>query len=92
MPLVSYPRRLRELAEADPDRPAVTCDEVTLTRAGLEVEGTRLAHHLATLGVGQGDFVTVALPNSVDWVVGYVAIWKLGATPQPVSSRLPQRE
>ena len=92
MPLVSYPRRLRELAEADPDRPAVTCDEVTLTRAGLEMEGTRLAHHLATLGVGQGDFVTVALPNSVDWVVGYVAIWKLGATPQPVSSRLPQRE
>ena len=36
--------------------------------------------------------VTVALPNSLDWFVAVVALWKLGATPQPVSARLPRRE
>lgn len=36
--------------------------------------------------------VTVAVPNSVDFFIAYVAAWRLGATPQPISSRLPQRE
>ena len=43
-------------------------------------------------GVGVGDFVTVALPNSVDWFVAYLGCWKLGAVPQPVSAKLPARE
>ncbi len=32
------------------------------------------------------------MPNSIDWFVAYVAAWRLGATPQPISWRLPQRE
>ena len=40
----------------------------------------------------RGDFVTVALPNSIAFIEACYAIWKLGATPQPVSSRLPQAE
>ena len=39
-----------------------------------------------------GDMITVALPNSVDWFVAFAAAWKIGATPQPVSSRLPRPE
>ncbi|TVR27837.1 MAG: acid--CoA ligase [Ilumatobacter sp.] len=92
MPQISFPRRLRELADAAPDRPAVTCGSEQLTRAELEAAGEHLAHDLAARGVGFGDFVTVALPNSVEWFVSYVAIWKLGAVPQPVSAKLPARE
>ncbi|MGZ4758827.1 MAG: AMP-binding protein [Acidimicrobiales bacterium] len=92
MPLVSYPRRLRDLAAAGPDRPAVTCGDDTITRAQLELRADRLARELAADGVGPGDMVTIALPNSVDWFVAVVATWKLGAVPQPVSSRLPERE
>src|SRR4051812_49379535 len=36
--------------------------------------------------------VTIALPNSIEFVAAVLAAWKLGATPQPVSSRLPRRE
>ena len=36
--------------------------------------------------------VTIAAPNSIDWFVAYCAAWRLGAVPQPISSRLPQRE
>ena len=36
--------------------------------------------------------VTIALPELVDWFVAAVACWKLGAIPQPVSSRLPGAE
>ena len=90
--MISFPQRLQDFAVADPNRPAVTCAGTTLTRAELEASGNRLARDLAARGVGNGDFVTVALPNSIDWVITYVACWKLGAIPQPVSAKLPARE
>jgi len=90
--MVSFPHRLADLAAKAPDRAAVVCGTHTLTRSELEHAANRMAHDLAQRGVGHGDFVTVALPNSVDWFVAYVAIWKLGAVPQPVSAKLPARE
>jgi bile acid-coenzyme A ligase len=92
MPVVSFPRRLADLAAAQPERPAVTCGDRSVSRAGLEAWADRLARHLRALGVEQGDMVTIALPNSLEWFVAFVAAWKLGAIPQPVSSRLPPRE
>jgi len=58
----------------------------------LEPRTNRLAHTLARLGVGQDDFVTIGLPNGIAFYETCIAAWKLGATPQPISSRLPARE
>ena len=80
------------LAAADPDRPAVSCDGRTLTRGELESSTNRLARAYAELGVRQGDYVTIALGNSIEWVLATVATWKLGAVPQPLSARLPDAE
>lgn len=90
--ILSFPARLHALAKERPDAPAVTCNDVTLARAQLESRSTRLARELRSYGIGEGSFVTVAVPNSVDWFVAYVACWKLGAIPQPVSAKLPGRE
>lgn len=92
MPIVSFPARLESLAVADPDRLAVSCGVDSLTRRELQSAGTRLARELQRLGVEHGDFVTVAVPNSTDWFVAYVACWMLGAVPQPTSAKLPPRE
>ncbi len=89
---MSFPARLQQLAADAPDAPAVTCDGHTLTRADLQRRAARLARDLQGRGVGEGDFVTVALPNSIEWFVGYLACWMLGAVPQPVSAKLPPRE
>ena len=80
------------LAAADPDRPALTCDGRTLTRGELESTTNRLARAYAELAVRQGDYVTIALPNSIEWVTATIAAWKLGAVPQPLSARLPDAE
>jgi len=90
--LVSFPAHLAALARAAPDRAAVTCGVSSVSRAELESLANRFARDLADRGVGHGDFVTVALGNSVDWFITYVACWKLGAIPQPVSAKLPARE
>jgi bile acid-coenzyme A ligase len=92
MAIVSFSRRLSDLAAQDPARPAVTCGTQNMSRADLEAAADGLARRLLADGVKLGDMVTIALPNSVYWVVAVVATWKIGAIPQPVSSRLPVRE
>ncbi|KUI00334.1 AMP-dependent synthetase [Mycolicibacterium acapulense] len=84
--------QVSRLAEAEPDAPAITCEGVTLTRGELDASTNRLARAYAELGVREGDYVTVVLPNSIEWVQAVLATWKLGAIPQPLSPRLPDAE
>lgn len=79
-------------AARDPDRPAVTHDDVTVSWSGLEARANRRARLFAARGVGEGDLVTIALPNGIEFYETSFAIWKLGATPTVVSSRLPDVE
>ena len=83
---------LRVLAEQDPDRPAITHEGRTVSRGELERRTNRLARAYAEMGVGQDDLVTIALPNGIEFYEAAIAAWKLGATPQPVSAKLPERE
>jgi bile acid-coenzyme A ligase len=80
------------LAAADPDAPAITCAGSTVTRRQLEQRTNRLARAYQELGVTPDSFVTIGLPNTVEFLEAAIAAWKCGATPQPVSSRLPARE
>jgi len=92
MPLVSHGRALGLLAERQPDRLAVVCGEERRSYRELESRSNQLARAYEQLGVGPGDLVTIALPNGVPFLEACAAIWKLGATPQPVSHRLPAKE
>jgi len=85
-------RIMRLLAEAKPNAKAITCEDVTLTRYQFELASNRMARAFEAEGVKVGDFVTLALPNSIDFYVALFACWKAGAVPQPVSHRLPRAE
>ena len=84
--------QMSRLAAESPQTPAVSHGDRTLTRGELDSLTNRLARAYAGLGVRQGDYVTIALPNSIEWVAATVATWKLGAIPQPLSARLPDHE
>jgi bile acid-coenzyme A ligase len=79
-------------AQADPDRAALTCGKVTLTRAEFVERVRRLAALFESRGVQQGSTVTIGLPNSIGLVESMFAAWALGAVPQPISDRLPPVE
>ena len=83
---------INDLANEKPDAVAITVEAQNITRLELELSTNRLARAYLQLGVKAGDFVTVMLPNSIEFYQACIAIWKLGATPQPVSSRLPLME
>ena len=90
--MISLGAKLKQLATLKPDAPAVSCGEATLTFGQFHALTNRAARGLAQKGVKFGDLVTLGLPNSTDFAVACWAIWKLGATPQPVAYRLPQAE
>ncbi|HEY9236800.1 MULTISPECIES: AMP-binding protein [Phenylobacterium] len=90
--MISLGAKLKQLAELKPDAPAVSCGDVTLTYDQFHKLSNRVARGLAAKGVKFGDLVTLGLPNSTDFAVACWGIWKLGATPQPISFRLPKGE
>jgi bile acid-coenzyme A ligase len=79
-------------AQRDPDHPAIVHEDRCVTRAELERRSNRLARAYQSLGVRAGDLVTITLPNCIGFFEACLAIWKLGATPQPISSKLPELE
>ncbi|NQX88500.1 MAG: AMP-binding protein [Halioglobus sp.] len=93
---VPYGSMMTRLAAEDPHRVALVDDgddgSIELTRADLEARANRLARAYAERGLSQGDVATIALPNGVDLVTACLAVWKLGAIPNPVSHRLPTAE
>lgn len=81
------------LAEQQPDATALVPPRgAPLTRAQLDARANRLARAYSGMGVAPGDLVTLALPNGAEFLAAALALWKLGALPQPISSRLPERE
>lgn len=79
-------------ADRDPDRPAVTMGDETISRRALDEWTNRLARAFQDKGVGRGDYVTIGLPNSIGFFAAVFATWKCGATPNPISWRLPTPE
>jgi len=92
MARMSIGRAIGWWAERDGDRPALTCEGHTVTRRELELQSNRLARAFAAMGVKQGEFVALSLPNGTGLIESALAATKLGAIVMPLSSRLPSAE
>lgn len=81
----TIPELIRRSVARRPDEIAVRdAAGALLSYAELDQRSDRLAGFLAANGVGQGDVVTVCLPNWWQTVVVFVAVSKLGAVVNPV--------
>ncbi len=69
---------------ATPDAPAVTAGESTLSYAEFDAAANRLAHVLLGVGAGPERVVALAVPRSLDLLVGMYAIVKTGAAYLPL--------
>jgi len=72
------------LAHEAPQQPAVIGAGAPLTYAALHARALSLAAGLRTLGLGAGDTVAAQLPNSIEFLVSYLAAGYLGATLQTI--------
>ncbi|GGR89989.1 hypothetical protein GCM10010252_31100 [Streptomyces aureoverticillatus] len=88
-PDVTVPELFERRAAAAPDAIAVSCDGVSLTYGELNMRANRLARALVERGARPEALVGLALPRSVDMVVGMLGIWKSGAGYVPIDPRYP---
>jgi len=80
-------------ADRHPQRTAVAYAEgESMSWGDLALRANARAKTLRDMGVRQGDMVTIALPNACNYYEFSFAVWKLGATPNFFSHRLPARE
>ncbi|HEV2371937.1 MAG TPA: AMP-binding protein [Streptosporangiaceae bacterium] len=68
-------------AQADPGRTAIVAGPRRLTYAEVDERADRLAAGLAQLGIAAGDRVVVQLPNSPEFVLCCLALFRAGALP-----------
>nr|WP_281423614.1 non-ribosomal peptide synthetase [Nocardia tengchongensis] len=74
---------------ANPDAAAVVSGTDTLSYAELDARSNQLARQLIAWGTGPGDQVALAMPRSVEFVIGLWAVTKAGAAFVPVDTRNP---
>jgi long-chain acyl-CoA synthetase len=74
------------------DKAALLWDGGKLTWSELDGFASGFARALATQGVAAGDRVAILLPNGVEFVVAFLAILKLGATPAPLNPLVKDEE
>jgi len=80
------------VADKVPTRSALVCGDQRATFAELEQRANRLAHYLASRGVGAGDHVGLYLYNCNEYLEGMLACFKLRAVPINVNYRYVQEE
>lgn len=80
---------IAESARRNPDAPAVSFGELTLTHAELDVRAEEFAHRLQPAGAGPDVIVPVLLERSVDLVVALLGVLKAGAAFMPLDPSLP---
>ena len=68
-------------------REALVCGGRRYSYADLEERANRLANHLASVGVGPGDFVGCYLPNHEAYIDTLLACFKIRAVPVNVNYR-----
>ncbi len=79
-------------ADAFADRTAVACGDRQVTYAELDERTSRLAHHLAGLGIGPGDHVGLYARNSIEALETLIAACKLRAAAVNINYRYVENE
>ncbi|MFE7594423.1 amino acid adenylation domain-containing protein, partial [Kitasatospora sp. NPDC057512] len=83
------PAVFEERAAATPEAVALVCGEEVLTYRELDARANRLAGRLVGAGVTRGAMVALALPRSVESVVGLLAVLKAGGVYLPLDAEYP---
>jgi acyl-CoA synthetase (AMP-forming)/AMP-acid ligase II len=79
-------------ADAFADRTAVACGDRQVTYGELDERTSRLAHHLAGLGIGPGDHVGLYARNSIEALETLIAACKLRAAAVNINYRYVENE
>ncbi len=90
IPQNCLPALFEEQVFRSPEAAAVVFEGNSLSYEDLNKQANQLAHLLISKGVGPEQFVALALPRSLDMVVGLIAVLKTGAAYLPLDPDYPE--
>ena len=93
----NYPYRnfyelIQKNAEKFGKKPALFEEKQKITHRQLREYVDSFAKYLELIGVRKGDHVSILMGNSKEFIISFLAIGKLGATPVPVNTFLKREE
>ncbi len=80
------------VAQNVPDHEAIVCGDQRLSYSEFDKRANRVAHHLASQGIGKGDHVAIYAFNRLEWVEAMLACYKLCAVPVNINYRYVEEE
>src|SRR5262249_41081732 len=89
VPRSTLPALFEAQVECSPEVTALTFEQSTLSYSELNLRANRLAHLLIDRGIGPETLVALALPRSIEMLVGLLAILKAGAAYLPLDPGYP---
>jgi long-chain acyl-CoA synthetase len=92
MPQPNFVCAVEANAQRFASRNALLWQDGKLTWSELDRYASGFACQLSTQGVNARDRVALLLPNSVEFVVAFLAVLKLGATPAPLNPLVKEEE
>ena len=67
-----------------PNAPMLIAGEHSMSYAEVQAQVGAIASGLKSLGLGRGDVIAMQLPNTVEFVVGHLAVARIGAVLQTI--------
>ena len=89
VPQTTLPQLFEAQVLRTPTATAVMFEHNTLSYSQLDSKASQLAHHLISQGIGPERLVAIALPRSLELVVGLLGILKTGAAYLPLDLDYP---
>lgn len=83
----SIAARVAEVVAAHGDRVAIVSDGGRVTYAELGERADRFAAGLVAAGIAVGDRVAIWAPNSAEWIVSVLGLFRAGAVLVPMNTR-----
>ncbi len=83
---------LEESSGYRPDKKAVFAQGQWVTYQEVEARANQVANYLREVGVGKHERITIILENSIDFIISFFAVLKVGAIAVPLPADIKARE
>ena len=82
--------KFKENADSNGEKIAIICDENKISYNKLNVQVEVVAQKMLESGIQKGEKIIIFMKNSINYVIAFLAINKLGSIAIPINAKLPK--